>query len=151
MEIKLQIGEYLDLLSMTYAWNDEKGLFELEFTERKDELPATHAPDDDEEKYFRYTIEIKPGEKWIQVYCDIYKLDDIPQTKRDDVFLELLTMNRRYAEVCYDYDDAGGCIGTSQEMQITGLNYDVFREEFLAVPWSVKKFWTELAPKFELE
>jgi hypothetical protein len=150
MEIKTQLGEYLDLLKMKYVWQDEGGLFELQFTERKDEKPASHAPDEDEEKYFRYTIKIKPGEKWIQVYCDIYKLDDIPQTKRDDVFMELLTMNRRYAEVCYDFDEGSKTIGTSQEMQVTGLNFDIFREEFLAVPWSVKKFWTDVATKFEL-
>ena len=149
MEINTQLSEYLDLLKMKYVWNDEEKLFELDFTERKDEEPATHTPEGDEDKYFRYTIKIKPGEKWIQVFCDIYELENIPQTKRDDVFLELLTMNRRYAEVCYDFDDSRGVIGTSQEMQITGLNFDVFREEFLAVPWSVKKFWTEVATKFE--
>ena len=149
MEIKTQLSEYLDLLKMKYTWNDEEGLFELEFTERKDDQPATHTPDGDEEKYFRYKINIKPGEKWIQIYCDIYEIENIPQSKRDDVFLELLTMNRRYAEVCYDFDENKGTIGTSQEMQITGLNFDVFREEFLAVPWSVKKFWTEVATKFE--
>ena len=40
MEIKTQLSEYLDLLKMKYIWNDEEGLFELEFTERKDEEPA---------------------------------------------------------------------------------------------------------------
>ena len=69
MEIKTQLSEYLDLLKMKYVWNDEEVLFELEFTERKDEQPATHSPDGDEEKYFRYTIKIKPGEKWVQIYC----------------------------------------------------------------------------------
>lgn len=149
MEVRTQLSEYLDLLKMKYVWNDEEGLFELEFSERKDEEPAAHTPEGDEDKYFRYTIKIKPGEKWIQIYCDIYKLEDLPQSKRDDVFQELLSMNRRYAEVCYDYDEKRGFIGTSQEMQIIGLNFDVFREEFLAVPWSVKKFWTEVATKFE--
>jgi hypothetical protein len=150
MDIKTQLSEYLDLLDMKYIWNDEEGLFELEFTERKDEKPATYAPEEDEEKYFRYIIKIRPGEKWIQVYCDIFKLEDIPMTKRDDIFLELLSMNRRYAEVCYDFDEERGTLGTSQEMQIVGVNFDVFREEFLAVPWSVKRFWTEVATKFEL-
>ena len=150
MEIRNQLTEYLNLLKMKYTWNDEEGLFELEFSERKDEEPAIHEPEEDEDKYFRYTIKIKPGEKWIQIYCDIYKLENIPQSKRNDVFQELLTMNRKYAEVCYDYDEHRGFIGTSQELQVMGLNFDIFREEFLAVPWSVKKFWTEVAPMFEI-
>jgi hypothetical protein len=48
-------------------------------------------------------------------------------------------------------DEARGVIGTSQEMMAQGLNFDEFREEFLAVPWAVKKFWSEVAKKHGLK
>ena len=35
-------------------------------------------------------------------------------------------------------------------MMIQGLNFDGVREEFLAVPWAVKKFWSEIAKKHGL-
>jgi hypothetical protein len=147
VEIKSQIEDYLDLLGMNHTWNKKKGFFELVFSERKDSKNAT--PDDD--KTFQYTIYIKPGQKWIQIYTDVYATKDIPEKKREDVFLELLNANRQYAEVCFDFDKDHEFIGSSQEMMVQGLNFDGFREEFLAVPWAVKKFWSEIAPKFNLE
>ena len=147
VEIKSQIEDYLDLLGMSHTWNKKEGLFELVFSERKDSKNAT--PDD--KKTFQYTIYIKPGQKWIQIYTDVYPIKNIPEKKREDVFVELLNANRQYAEVCFDFDKDHEYIGTSQEMMVQGLNFDGFREEFLAVPWAVKKFWSEIAHKFDLE
>ena len=145
--IKSQIEDYLNLLDMKHTWNSKEDHFELVFRERKDGKTAT--PDDKDA--FQYTIFIQPGEKWIQVYTDIYPLSDIPADKREQVYIELLLANRRYAEVCFDFDLERKYIGSSQEMMVQGLNFDGFREEFLAVPWAVKKFWTEIAPKFQLK
>ncbi|TFG11902.1 hypothetical protein EU537_10965 [Candidatus Thorarchaeota archaeon] len=150
MDIRSQIEEYFDLLDMKYEWNEDAEAFELVFRERKDELPAKAGFEEDG-NYFRYSIWVKPMTKWIQIWCDVYSLEDIPADKREKVFLDLLQSNREYAEVCFDYEKDRQMIGTSQEMMIQGLNFDAFREEFLAVPWSVKKFWTKIAKDYELK
>jgi hypothetical protein len=150
IDIRSQIEDYLDLMNMKHYWNEEEGTFELVFTERKDEQSANATTEDDGES-FKYTIFVRPGVKWIQIYTDVYPINKIPEDKKLPVFLDLLGSNRKYAEVCYDHDEARGFIGTSQEMMIQGLNFDGFREEFLAVPWAVKKFWTEIASKHNLE
>ncbi|MCK4568058.1 MAG: hypothetical protein KAU48_12205 [Candidatus Thorarchaeota archaeon] len=147
VDIKSQIEDYLGLLNMKHTWNAKESVFELVFSERKDNKTAT--PDDD--KTFQYTIYVQPGSKWIQIYTEVYKLANIPDKKRAEVFLELLLANRKYAEVCFDFNKAKGFIGSSQEMMVQGLNFDGFRAEFLAVPWAVKKFWAEIAPKFGLK
>lgn len=146
-DVKSQIEDYLNLLDMNHTWNAKESFFELVFSERKDNKTAT--PDDS--KAFQYTIFIRLGTKWVQIYTEVYPLSKIPDKKRDEVFLELLLANRKYAEICFDFDKASGFIGSSQEMMVQGLNFDGFREEFLAVPWAVKKFWTEIAPKFGLK
>ncbi len=148
--VKEQIQDYLDLLRMKYTWNEKTGTFELVFTERKDEKPAS-AEASEEGPYFKYVVSVRPGERWVQVYCDVYPLDKIPDEKQVDVLLDLLGCNRRYAEVCFDLDEERGVIGTSQEMLVQGLNFDAFREEFFAIPWAVKKFWSEVAKKHGLE
>jgi len=147
VDIKSQIEDYLNLLNMKHTWNSKQEHFELVFSERKDGKTVT--PDDKEA--FQYTIFIQSGTKWIQIYTDIYALSDIPQDQREKVFYELLLANRKYAEVCFDIDLKHNYIGSSQEMMVQGLNFDGFREEFLAVPWAVRKFWTEIAPKFGLK
>ncbi len=150
MDIRSQVADYLNLLQMKYQWNEEENAFELIFTERKDEQPASIEPGEDADLYFRYTIKISLGERWVQIYCDVYPLDKIPEDKRADVLLDLLSFNRKFAEVCFDYDEETGVIGTSQEQMIQGFNFDGFREEFFAVPWAVKKFWTDIAKKYNL-
>ena len=147
VDIRKQIEGYLDLLNMKHTWDAKENVFELVFSERKDSKTAT--PDDADT--FQYTVFVRPGAKWIQIYTDVYPITQIPKKKRDEVFLELLRANRNYAEVCFDYDKDKKFIGSSQEMMVQGLNFDGFREEFLAVPWAVKKFWSEIAPKFGLE
>ncbi len=147
VDVKSQIEDYLGLLNMKHTWNAKERVFELVFSERKDNKTAT--PDD--ANTFQYTIYVKPGSKWIQIYTEVYKVASIPDKKRAEVLLELLLANRKYAEVCFDYNKSKGFIGSSQEMMVQGLNFDGFREEFLAVPWAVKKFWTEIAPKFGLK
>lgn len=148
--LKEQVESYLDLLDMKHSWNEEKGVFELVFKERKDEIPASPVVTE-EEGYFRYKINVLLSEKWVQVYCDVYPLDKIPEDKKSEILLDLLAANRKYAEVCFDFDEGRGIIGTSQEMMVQGLNFDAFREEFLAVPWAVKKFWAETAKKYNIE
>ena len=147
VDTRTQIEDYLELLHMSYTWNDKEDHYELVFTERKDDKPV--APDDKDT--FQYKLFVKPGMKWIQIYTDIYPLKKIPEKKRGDVLMELLQANRKYAEVCFDFEKTNGQIGSSQEMMVQGLNFDSFREEFLAVPWAVKKFWTEIATKFNLD
>lgn len=150
VDIIEQIRDYLDLLGMKYVWDEKEGIFELVFSERKD--AKTFTPDlEDDGLSFKYTIYVQPGERWVQVFTDVISLDRIPQEKRDSVFLDLLRANRRYAEVCFDFDEDKGMIGTSQEMMSQGLNFDAFREEFLAVPWTVKRFWTDIAKKHRIE
>ncbi len=150
MDIIDQIADYFNLLKFKFTKSAEGDAFHLVFTERKDEQPASPtAPDD--EKTFRYTINVTISDKWVQVYCDVYPLDKIPDEQRAGVFLDLLAMNRKYAEVCFDYDAERGIIGTSQEMLVRGLNFDLFRDEFLAVPWAVKRFWVEIASKHGLQ
>ncbi len=145
-----QIQDYLKLLNLKFMWNSSDGVFELVFTERKDGKPVVDETVEDDVQ-FKYVVFVKPGEKWVQVFCDIYPLDKIPEEKRDAVFLDLLAANRDYAEVCFDFDKARGIVGSSQEMLSVGLNFDVFRDEFFAVPWAVKKFWTDIATKHGLE
>ena len=149
-DTKKQIQDYLDLLKMKYTWNEEVGVFELVFTERKDDMPASPELAEDD-MTFRYTVAVRPGERWVQVYCDVYPIDKIPENTREDVLIHLLACNRKYAEVCFDYDENRGVIGTSQEMLVQGLNFDAFRDEFFAVPWAVKKFWTEVAKEHGLK
>lgn len=146
-DIKSQIEDYLDLLEMKHTWNSKDEQFELVFSERKD--GKTAKPDDKDT--FQYTVFIRPGVKWIQIYTDVYSLSDIQQDKREKVFIKLLQANRKYAEVCFDIDESRNFIGSSQEMMVQGLNFDGFREEFLAVPWAVKKFWTEIARELGLK
>ncbi len=145
-----QIQDYLEILNMKYNWNEKDGVFELLFSERKDTKAASPGMND-EPNSFQYTLYIRPGIKWIQIYTDVFPLDKIPEAKQKAVFLDLLNANRKYAEVCFDFDRERGYIGTSQEMMIQGLNFDAFREEFLAVPWAVKNFWTEIANKHGLK
>jgi hypothetical protein len=150
VDIRSQIEDYLDLLDMNHFWNEEEGVFELVFNERKDEQSASESTDDDALS-FKYTLFVKPGEKWIQIFTDVYPVSKIPEEKKQFVYLDLLGSNRKYAEVCFDFDESRGFIGTSQEMMVQGLSFDGFRAEFLAVPWAVKKFWTEIAKKHNLE
>jgi hypothetical protein len=150
VDVRRQIEEYLDLLDMKYAWDDKEGIFELVFSERKDAKTYTLQTKDDGMS-FSYIINISPGERWVQIYTDVISLDKIAKEKRDDVLLDLLKANRKYAEVCFDFDESKGVIGTSQEMMVQGMNFDSFREEFLAVPWAVKRFWTEIAKKHKIE
>jgi len=150
VDVRSQIEDYLNLLNMKHYWNEEEGFFELVFSERKDEQLASESTEDDSLS-FKYTVFIKPGLKWVQIYSDVYPLDKIPPEKKQTVIMDLLRCNRKYAEVCFDFDEPRGFIGTSQELMIRGLNFDGFREEFLAVPWAVKKFWTEIAAKHGLE
>ena len=145
-DIVEQIQDYLELLSMKYSWNEKDGVFELIFNERKDGKAASPGMSDDANT-FQYTLYIRPGVKWIQIYTDVISLNQIPENKQKAVFLDLLLANRKYAEVCFDFDKERGYIGTSQEMMVQGLNFDAFREEFLAVPWAVKNFWSEIANK----
>ncbi len=150
MDVKEQIADYLDLLEMKHTWNEKKERFELTFTERKDEKPASPSATGDDVQ-FRYTVCIQPTDKWVQVYCDVIPLKEVPDEVREGLFLDLLAMNRKYAEVCFDYHDEREVIGTSQEMMVQGFHFDSFRAEFLAVPWAVKKFWTEVAAKYGLK
>ena len=150
IDVRTQIEDYLDLLNMSYFWNEEEGVFELVFNERKDEQSASESTEEDALS-FKYTLFVKPGLKWIQIYADVYPLNKIPEEKKQSVYLDLLHSNRKYAEVCFDLDEPRGFIGTSQEMMVQGLNFDGFRAEFLAVPWAVKKFWTEIAKKHDFE
>jgi hypothetical protein len=150
VDVRRQIEEYLDLLDMKYTWDEKENTFKLMFSERKD--AKTYSPDEkDDGLSFSYTISISPGERWIQIYTDVIPITKIPEEKRGNVLLDLLRANRKYAEVCFDFDERRGVIGTSQEMMAQGLNFDTFREEFLAVPWAVKRFWTEIAKKHKLE
>lgn len=148
VEVRTQIEDYLNLLKMKHTWNENAGVFELVFSERKDEAAVTP---DDATNSFKYTIYVMPGSKWVQIYTDVYPFADIPEHLLPDVLADLLTANRKYAEVCFDLDESRGWIGTSQEMMVQGLNFDGFREEFLAVPWAVKHFWTKIAAKHNLE
>jgi hypothetical protein len=150
VDVKDQLEDYLNLLDLKHYWNENETVFELVFSERKDEQSASELSEDDS-LTFKYTIFVRPGIKWVQVYTDVYPLSKIPDEQKPTVFLDLLSSNRKYAEVCFDFDEARGFIGTSQEMMVQGLTFDVFREEFLAVPWAVKKFWTEIATKHNLE
>jgi hypothetical protein len=150
VDVVTQIKDYLDLLGMKYTWDNKEAVFELVFSERKD--AKTYTPNQESDGLsFKYTIYVHPGDRWVQVYTDVISLQHIPEKKRNHVFLDLLRANRKYAEVCFDFDEENGMIGTSQEMMSQGLNFDGFREEFLAVPWAVKCFWTEIAAKYELE
>jgi hypothetical protein len=85
------------------------------------------------------------------VSSDIYPVKSVPTEKKADLLQDLLACNRKYAEVCFDFNEERGMLGTSQEMMTQGLNFDEFREEFLAVPWAVKKFWAEVAKKHGLK
>ncbi len=150
VDIQDQLEDYLNLLDLKHYWNEKENVFELVFSERKDEQSASESAEDDA-LTFKYTIFVRPGIKWVQIYTDVYPLSKIPDEQKPTVFLDLLSSNRKYAEVCFDLDKAREFIGTSQEMMVQGLTFDVFREEFLAVPWAVKKFWTEIAKKHNLE
>jgi hypothetical protein len=148
-DVRHQIEEYLNILDMKYSWDEKEGIFELVFSERKD--AKTYSPDsEDDGASFSYSVRISPGERWVQIYADVFPISRTPDEKQSNVFLDLLQANRKYAEVCFDYDETKGVIGTSQEMMVQGLNFDTFREEFLAVPWAVKRFWTEIAKKHRL-
>ena len=78
VDIKSQIEDYLGLLNMKHTWNAKESVFELVFSERKDNKTAT--PDD--ANTFQYTIYVKPGSKWIQIYTEVYKVASIPDKKR---------------------------------------------------------------------
>ncbi len=149
VDVKAQIADYLEILKMKYLWNEKESSFELVFTERKDGRPIASSAADTRSQ-FNYTIKVKVAEKWIQVSSNIISLDDIPEEKRLPLAIELLSSNRKFPEVCFDLDETRRMIGTSQEMMTQGLNFDTFREEFLAVPWSVKRFWTDLAKRHGL-
>jgi hypothetical protein len=149
VDIRAQIEQYLELMKIKYMWNARDNCYELAFAERRDGLPASSYPTKDPGQ-FKYTIKVKPGEKWIQISTDIYPIDRVPQEKLVQLLIDLLSSNRKMAEVCFDLDEERGMIGNSQEMMTQGLNFDLFREEFLVVPWTVKRFWTEIAKKHGL-
>ncbi len=149
-DLKKQIAEYLELMRLRYGWNEQTGCFELPFTERKDALPMTTTISPQDKSVFRYTVMIRPTDKWVEIYTDICPLASIPVEKQVPFLLDLLAANRKYAEVCFDYDERRGTIGTSQEILSSSLNFDIFRNEFGAIPWAVKKFWSEIASKYGL-
>lgn len=148
-DVKAQIAGYLELLKMKYLWNEKESSFELIFTERKDGRPIA-ASAGDTKSQFNYTVKVKISEKWVQVSSNIIPIDAIPEEKRLSLLTELMSSNRKFPEVCYDIDEPRRMIGTSQETLLEGLNFDTFRAEFLAVPWSVRNFWADSAKRYGL-
>ncbi|MHA1960053.1 MAG: hypothetical protein ACW99U_07470 [Candidatus Thorarchaeota archaeon] len=145
-----QIAEYLDLLNFSYKWNEAEGTFHLVFAEKIDGKDPDSGRKDEKGKV-EYTIRISVSSNWVQVHTDIYEIDKIPDEKKSEVMLDLLAANRKYAEVCFDFNETSRCIGTSQEQSKRALSFDTFKAEFLAVPWAVRKFWSDIAKKHNLE
>ncbi len=149
-DVKKQIADYMEFMRLRFGWNEQTGCFELPFTERKDVQPMTTSASQ-QAPVFKYVIYVRPTDKWVEIYTDVYPLARVPPDKQMPFLLDLLAANRKYAEVCFDFDERRGMIGTSQEILTHGLNFDLFRDEFGAVPWAVKKFWSDIAPKYGLE
>ena len=87
---------------------------------------------------------------WVVIHAHILPKDKIPSRAETDVYKIMLHANFSYPEIRYNIDDEGN-LGTSQTIPLSGLNFEGFKSEYAAVFIAVKRFITEIAPKFNIE
>ncbi|MEM2143017.1 MAG: hypothetical protein QXQ81_07170 [Candidatus Thorarchaeota archaeon] len=148
-QIRSQIEQYFKIMRLKYTWKPDAQCYELAFTERKDGLPVSQTTTSDPQQ-FNYMVRVKIGDAWIQIFADLCPIDRVPRDRLQELLIDLMRCNREIPEVCFDYNVATSNIGTSQETMVQGLNFDVFRAEFYAVPWAVRYFWSHIAGKYGL-
>lgn len=127
-----RIGEYLKKMNLKYEWIEEKEHFEVPYKIEGHD----------------HSVIISIVGKWIYMRSGILQPDKIPQAKETELYKTLLHSNHTVPEICYDMDDQG-YIGTSQEILASALSFDVFEEEFFAIPYAISHFWKKIVPKFE--
>ena len=132
--IKEKIEKYLTLMNLKFDWNPELKAFLLNYR-----IEGR-----------KYTVIIDWTNNWIVMRAEILPASEVPRNRIEMLCRLLLRANHDLPEVRYDLDEEGN-IGTSQQVEIDACLFDVFEEEFYAVPFAIKYFWTDIAPKIEFK
>jgi len=127
--IEERIAKYLRLMNLKFEWREKDKVFLVPYkiSGRK------------------HVVVIFVANNWVWMRCGIIRKEEIPRRKELELYKVLLKANHDYPEFVFDMDKDGN-IGTSQEIYVDALNFDVFEEEFLAIPFAVKFFWEKIAP-----
>lgn len=131
-EFSKRIGEYLAKMNLNYNLIEEKDQFEIPYKIEGHD----------------HCVIISIVGKWVSMRAGILQPDKVPKGKETELYKLLLLSNHTVPEVCFDMDDQG-YIGTSQEILKSALTFDIFEEEFYAIPYAISHFWTQIMPKFE--
>jgi len=127
--IEERIARYLKLMNIKFKWKEKDGVFLIPY-----EISGR-----------KHMIVIFVADNWVWMRCGIIKKEEIPKRRELELYKILLQANHDYPEFVFDMDQDGN-VGTSQEIYVEALNFDVFEEEFLAIPFAVKFFWEKIAP-----
>ena len=127
--VEERIAKYLKLMNLKFKWDEKEGVFLIPY-----EISGR-----------KHMIVIFVANNWVWMRCGIIMKDEIPKRKELELYKMLLQANHDYPEFVFDMDKEGN-IGTSQEIYVEALNFDVFEEEFFAIPFAVKFFWEKIAP-----
>ncbi len=138
-EEKVDVKEYIEKIK---RFLDDK---ELIYQEQGNMLVVPYSIGD-----LVFNPEIQFHGKWIVVSALIIKREDVPDAVYNDVLFDLLLAIHNLPEINYDVDEEGN-IYTSVDMRAAITDYDDFFSEFFAVPFGIKNFLQEIAPKFKLE
>ncbi len=87
--------------------------------------------------------------KWLTVSACMIKNENVPEAIRCDLYRELLTANNKLPEIQYDIDEEGN-VNVSADMRIAITDFDNFFSEFFSIPYGIKYFVENIAPKFNL-
>ncbi|MHA1731577.1 MAG: hypothetical protein ACTSU5_06520 [Promethearchaeota archaeon] len=96
-----------------------------------------------------FNPEIQFHGKWLVVSSLIMKRQDIPDEVYNDLLFDLLLAIHNLPEISYDVDEDGN-IFTSVDMRAAITDFDNFFSEFFAVPFGIRHFVNNIAPKFGL-
>lgn len=127
--IEERIARYLKLMNLKFEWNEKDKVFLVPY-----EISGR-----------KHVVVIFVSNNWVWMRCGIIRREEIPKRRELELYRVLLQANHDYPEFVFDMDRNGN-IGTSQEIYVDALSFDVFEEEFLAIPFAVKYFWEKIAP-----
>lgn len=81
-------------------------------------------------------IIVIPTEKWVRILTKFDKIDDIPEERRYEFFMELLKATNDHPEISFGIDEDGYIVSIEDEY-VYAFYFDVFEEEYTAVLASI--------------
>ncbi len=128
-----RIATYLKMLGLKFEKSQELNAFVVPYVIKT------------KDREHKHLIIIRTSGPWLILSVGIISKDDIPPTKTDDLYKELLQANHKYPEFSYDID-VDGNVGYTEDIFIPALTFDVFAEEFLSIPAAIRYFWETIFP-----